>query len=193
MVQVRYSLDEFVQDMQRLVAENPPQGSLFDRGSVYLEQLIQNPDTIPEQYRRPAVNGRRKGGGSYALHRSPGLLVTSVIWGPGSHIDPHDHHTWGMIGVLGNGIQETRFRRVDDHTSDEVATLVKDRAYLMKNGEISLLVPETDEIHQLDNFSDRPTIEIHVYGAELGELDRCQFNPETGAIKHYKRGKFDNC
>jgi predicted metal-dependent enzyme (double-stranded beta helix superfamily) len=193
MVRVAYSLDEFVHDIQQVVAEQPDQAPLLDKGSVFLEQLLQNPEAIPEQFRRPATNGRRKGGGSYALHRSPGLLVTSVIWGPGSHIGPHDHHTWGMIGVLDNGIQETRFQRVDDHAFAERAKLVKDRTYAMRRGEISLLVPEADEIHQLDNFSDRPTVEIHVYGAELGDLERCQYNLETGEIKRYRSGKFDNC
>lgn len=193
MVTVRYSLDDFVHDMQGLVATQPDQSVIFDRGSSYLEQLLHNPDTVPEEYKRAAINGRRAGGGSFVLHRSPGLLVTSVVWGPGSHIGPHDHHTWGMIGVLGNGIQETRFRRVDDRRSDRFATIIKDRAALMKGGEISLLVPETDEIHQLDNFSDRPTVEIHVYGADLVGLERCQYDLETGEIKRYCSGKFDNC
>jgi 3-mercaptopropionate dioxygenase len=193
MVSVRYGFDEFVHDMQYLVSEQPDQSTLFDRGSIFLETLLHNPEAVPEQYQRPAEHGRRKGGGSFVLHRSPGLLVTSVIWGPGNHIGPHDHHTWGMIGVLGNGIQETRFERVDDRRSDQFAELVKGRSYFMRRGEISLLVPETDEIHALDNFSDRPTVEIHVYGDELGELERCQFNPETGEIKRYKSGKFDNC
>lgn len=193
MVRVRYSLDEFVHDMQTLVAGRPEQQALFDRGTSHLERLLHNPDAIPEALKRPAVNGRRAGGGSYVLHRSPGLLVTSVIWGPGSHIGPHDHHTWGMIGVLGNGIQETRFRRMDDRRSETQATLVKDRSGLMKGGEISLLVPDIDEIHQLDNFSDRPTVEIHVYGTDLVGLERCQYNEETGEIKRYASGKFDNC
>jgi predicted metal-dependent enzyme (double-stranded beta helix superfamily) len=82
---------------------------------------------------------------------------------------------------------------VDDRRSNERAQLLKQRTNLMRTGEVSLLVPDTDEIHQLDNFSDRPTIEIHVYGDELGELERCQYNAETGEIKMYKSGKFDNC
>ena len=193
MVTARYTLDDFVHDMQGLIAGGPEQSTLFDRGTVFLERLIQNQESIPEQFRTPPAAGRRKGGGSFALHRSPGLLVTSVIWGPGNHIGPHDHHTWGMIGVLQNGIQEKRFRRVDDRRSEQFATLLEDRAAFMRRGEISLLVPETDEIHQLDNFSDRPTVEIHVYGAELGDLERCMYNENTGEIKRYRSGKFDNC
>ena len=193
MVRTRYTLEEFVHDMTELIAVTPDQARLFDRGSTYIERLVRDPEAIPEQYRRPAVGGRRANGGSYVLHRGPGLLVTSVVWGPGSHIGPHDHHTWGMIGVMGNGIQEMRYRRVDDRDREGYATLVRDRTTLVKPGEVSLLIPEVDEIHQLDNFSDRPTVEIHVYGADLVGLERCQYNVETGAIKRFASGKFDNC
>ena len=46
----------------------------------------------------------------------------------------------------------------------------------MKPGDVSLLVPDVDEIHAMDNFSDRATFEIHVYGQDLVGLERCQFN-----------------
>jgi predicted metal-dependent enzyme (double-stranded beta helix superfamily) len=148
---------------------------------------------VPEVYRQPAPRGRRPGGGSYVLHRGPGLSVVSVVWEPGSHIGPHDHHTWGMIGVMGNAIQETRFRRVDDRRREGYATLEKDRTVLVKPGAVSLLVPEVDEIHQLDNFSDRPTVEIHVYGTDLVGLQRCRYDLESGMVSSFVMGKYDNC
>lgn len=189
----KYPLDEFIHDMTDLVAAQPDQASLFDRGSRLIERLVRDPEAVPEQYRRPSAGGRRPGGGSYLLHRGPGLSVTSVVWGPGSHAGPHDHHTWGMIGVMGNAIQETRFRRVDDRTRDGHATLEKDRAVLVKPGAVSLLIPDEDEIHQLDNFSDRPTVEIHVYGRDLVGLERCRYDLGTGKIATYVLGKYDNC
>jgi predicted metal-dependent enzyme (double-stranded beta helix superfamily) len=188
-----YALEDFIHDMSELVAAQPDQATLFDRGSRLIARLVSRPESVPEQYRRPSQGGRRPGGGSYILHRGPGLSVTSVVWGPGSHIGPHDHHTWGMIGVMGNGIQETRFRRVDEGQRAGHATLEKDRTVLVKPGEVSLLVPETDEIHALDNFSDRPTVEIHVYGADLVDLQRCRYDLETGAVSSYVLGKYDNC
>lgn len=193
MVRIRYTLDEFIHDMTALVQSAPDQAMLFDRGSVCIERLVRDPEAIPEEFRRPAAGGRRANGGSYCLHRGPGLLVTSVVWGPGSHVGPHDHHTWGMIGVLGNGIQETRFRRVDDRTRERLARLEKERSMLVKPGEVSLLIPEVDEIHQLDNLSDRPTVEIHVYGTDLVGLERCQYDVETGTITRFSSTKFDNC
>ena len=189
----RYSLDAFIHDMTGLVAGRPDQRVLFERGSVYLERLVREPEVVPEHYRLPSAKGRRANHGSYLLHRGPGLLVTSVVWGPGDHVDPHDHHTWGMIGVCDNGIQETRFRRVEGHSREGFATLQREREAFVKQGEVTLLIPEVDEIHQMDNFGDRPTVEIHVYGGDLDTIERCQYDPLTGQIKRLVSGKFDNC
>jgi predicted metal-dependent enzyme (double-stranded beta helix superfamily) len=188
-----YDLDQFVADMNELIEAKPDQGKLFDRGSAYLERLVRNPNCIPEEYQRPAGLGARANHGSYALYRGPGLFVSAVVWGPGDHIGPHDHQTWGMIGVIGNAIQETRFRRVDDRDRAGYAKLEKDRAVLVKPGDVSLLIPEVDEIHQMDNFSDRSTVEVHVYGQDLVGLPRYRYNLETCEVIDFASGKFNNC
>ena len=187
----KYALDEFIYDMSRLVDEKPDQDKLFDIGSSYLERLINNPDAVPDDCAVPMPGSNH---GTYLLHHGGnGLLVTSVVWGPGDHIGPHDHCTWGMIGVIGNGITETRFRRVDDRESDEYAVLERDRVNDVKPGDVSLLIPEVDEIHQMDNHTDRPTVEIHVYGNDLRGLQRSSYDLETGRIKHFATTRFSNC
>ncbi|MCS5654824.1 MAG: cysteine dioxygenase family protein, partial [Dehalococcoidia bacterium] len=119
--------------------------------------------------------------------------VTAVVWGAGDHLGPHDHRTWGMIGILETGITETRYRRVDDYDVDGYAKLEKDRVATCKPGEITLLVPIEDEIHQMDNHSDRAAVEIHVYGTDLRGLERSSFNLETGKITNFRTTKWDNC
>lgn len=193
MVLTRYSLDQFVHDMQDLVASQPDQARLFDRGSTYLERLVSDPEALPEQFRRPTGTGRRPNHGSYALHRSDGLFVSAVVWGPGDYIGPHDHRTWGMIGVMGNAIEETRFRRVDDGERDDAVVLEKDRTTMVKPGDVSLLIPDVDEIHQMNNPSDQTTFEVHVYGKDLVGLERYAYNLETGLAKRFRSDKFDNC
>ena len=193
MVLVRYSLEQFVADMQGLVDSQPDQQTIFDRGSSYLQRLVADPEAIPEQFRVPTGTGKRPNHGSYAIHRGPGLFVSSVVWGPGDRIGPHEHRPWGMIGVAGNAIEETRFRRVNDRDQENVAKLELDRVTVVKPGDVSLLVPEVDEIHAMNNNTDRVTFEIHVYGQDLVGLPRCTYNLETGEIKHFKSTKFDNC
>ena len=37
-------------------------------------------------------------------------------------------------------------------------------------------------MNQMDNFTGRPTVEIHVYGDDLRGLNRSRYNLETGEI-----------
>ena len=194
MTTVKYSLDEFVSDMEGLLVSQPSSQKIFDTGSAWLEKLTRNPEVIPSQFRIPATNGRRPNHGTYLLYQGDsGLSVTAVVWGPGEHLGPHDHLTWGMIGVLSNTLTETRYRRVDDRTRDGYAQLERDRANNFKPGEITLLVPEVDEIHQMDNHTDRPTVEIHVYGDDLRGIDRHRYDLETGKIIGFRSGGYDDC
>ena len=191
---LKYSLDEFVQDMEDLLKSQPDQQKIFDTGSDWLERLVLNPDSIPANYRVPVGIGNRANHGTYVLYQGEsGLSITAVVWGPGDHIGPHDHRTWGMIGVMDNTLTETRFKRVDDRQIEGYAKLEKDRTNNFKPGEITLLVPETDEIHQMDNFTDRPTVEVHVYGTDLRGLDRARYDLETGKVSHFMTQKYDNC
>jgi 3-mercaptopropionate dioxygenase len=188
-----YNLDQFIADMTELVGAHPEQADLFDRAAGYLERLIANPRAIAEEFRRPIGSGKRANHGSYALYRGDGLFVSSVVWGPGDRVGPHDHQTWGLIGVMDNAIQETRYRRVDDRARSDYAVLEVDRTMLVKPGDVSLLVPGVDEIHRMDNDSDRATVEIHVYGLDLVALPRHRYDLATNRVVPFASEKFDNC
>ena len=191
---MKYSLDEFTHDMESLLKSKLDQGKIFDAGSSLLERLISNENVIPTEYRATATNGRRPNHGTYLLYQGEsGLSVTAVVWGPGEHLGPHDHLTWGMIGILNNTLTETRYQRVDDRSREGYAQLELDRTAKFKPGEITLLVPDTDEIHQMDNHTDRPTVEIHVYGDDLRGIDRHRYDLETGKVIGFRTGGYDNC
>ena len=191
---MKYSLDEFTHDMESLLKSKPDQRTIFDAGSSLLERLISNENVIPTEYRSTAANGRRPNHGTYLLYQGEsGLSVTAVVWGAGEHLGPHDHLTWGMIGILNNTLTETRYQRVDDRSREGYAQLELDRTNNFKPGEITLLVPDTDEIHQMDNHTDRPTVEIHVYGDDLRGIDRHRYDLETGQMIGFRSGGYDNC
>ena len=195
MAATRYTVEEFVNDFKPILESEADVARLLDRGSSLLERLIRNPDCIPEEYRVPAGEKAktRANHGTYLLYKDPdGLSVSAVVWGPDDHLGPHDHHTWGMIGVLTNALQETRYRRLDDGSRPDYAHLEKGRMSFFKSGEVTLLVPGEDEIHQIDNFTDRPTAEIHVYGQDLIGLQRCRFDVENRKATSFISRHYDN-
>ncbi len=187
-----YSLENFVADMTRLVQAQPDEAALLDAGRGYLERLVANPDCVPEQYCVPVGRGDKPNHGTYLLHRGPGLYVTAVVWGPGDSIGPHNHDTWGMIGIARNAIQESRYDRLDGGTGPGPAKLQKRSTALLRQGEVCLLRTGSDEIHSLDNFSDRPTVEVHVYGKELVGLPRVYFDQAKESAIAFKSTHYDN-
>ena len=195
MVAKGYTLEEFIHDMTAKMEQEPDEMKVLDYGSTLLERLVRNPECIPPQYRVPSGKGRTPGHGSYLLYRSPeGLFIQSAVYGPGDYVAPHDHHTWGMIGVLENVLYETRYRRLDDGARPDYAQLEKDRDALTKAGEVSLLIPGGDNIHDIYHHDDRPSVELHVYGKNMEKLPRCLFNVETGKTiqRMAASGRYDN-
>ena len=186
-----YGLEEFIADMTALTQKQIGQQHLFEEGAVHLHRLLENPECLPDAFKRPSGRGNNPNHGSYALHRGPGLFISAVVWGPGDGIGPHDHRTWGMIGVLDNHIQESRYRIAAGNGSDSQA-LVKGSSTLLEPGDISFLTPEVDEIHSLSNSSDRPTVEIHVYGKDLVGLSRSRYD-KSGVAHSFASTKYDNC
>ena len=98
-----------------------------------------------------------------------------------------------MIGILNNSLTETYHQRVDGRSKDGFATSELDREANFKPGEITLLMSDTDEIHQMDNRTDRPTVEIHVYGDDLRGIDRHSYDLESGGVIGFLPGRYDNC
>jgi predicted metal-dependent enzyme (double-stranded beta helix superfamily) len=154
-----------------------------------LAKLIQQPDCIPAQYQKRGATAY----GRYMLHRAPLFNISSVVWGPGDNAKAHNHDTWGMVGVIANEIQETRFRRKDDRSESDYADLEVSAVMHNKAGMVSCLVPPDDDIHEMNNVTRRDTVEIHLYGKDLTDMPRLRFDVATKAVKTFASPKYDNC
>ena len=160
-----YTLERFIADLDRITREATSAEVVTERAAPLLARLVRQPGSIPAEYLR-APAGRR---GRFMLHRAPRFNVTSVVWRPGDRAPAHNHETWGVIGVIDNEIEETRYRVTPG--AGGRARLEMSRTMRHKPGDVSRLVPG-DEIHAMHNPTDRDTVEIHVYGRDLAGLRR---------------------
>lgn len=188
----RYTLADLIDELTEVVTDAPDESALIARGAAAVERFVRDPDALPAPYRLPAPQSGGHGSRSYLVHRAPGLLITSVVWAAGAHVSAHDHRTWGLIGVIGNGIEETRYRRLDDGQQEGIAHLERERTVMVRAGEVSLLVPDSDEIHSLVNDTHRPTVELHVYGRDLVGLERNRYDVENGRVQRFASGPYVN-
>ncbi len=184
-----YSLQGFIQDLDRITCAEISQEDIVAKAKPLLAKLIAQPNCIDEKYTRRGSTAY----GRYMLHRARLFNVSSVVWGPGDNAKAHNHDTWGLVGVIENEIQETRFRRNDDgrkadHADLEVIGVVNNKA-----GMVSCLVAPADDIHEMNNVTDRETVEIHVYGKDLTDMPRLRFDVVSKAVKTFASPKYDNC
>ena len=186
---INYSLQDFIDDLDRITRAENSQENIVVKAKPLLAKLIQQRDCINEKYTRRGAAAY----GRYMLHRAPLFNVSSVVWGPGDNAKAHNHDTWGLVGVIENEIQETRFRRSDDGAKVGYADLEIIGVVNNKAGMVSCLVAPGDDIHEMNNVTDRNTVEIHVYGKDLTDMPRLRFDVAAKAVKTFASPRYDNC
>jgi predicted metal-dependent enzyme (double-stranded beta helix superfamily) len=183
-----YSLGTFIEDLTRITDTESSAATIVAQAKPLLAKLIQQPDCIEAKFkeRGPTAYGR------YMLHRAPRFNVNVVVWGPGDNAKAHNHDTWGLVGVIENEMQETRFRRKDDAAKPDYAEVEVTAVLNNKAGMVSTLVPP-DDIHEMNNVTRRNTVEIHVYGKDLTDMPRLRFDLANKSAKIFASPKYDNC
>jgi len=184
-----YSLDNFVADLDRITGVESSPAKIVAAAKPLLARLVREPNCLQAQYTKRGASAY----GRYMLHRAPRFNITAIVWGPGDNAKAHNHDTWGLVGVVENEIQETRFRRRDDgskavYADIEVTAVLKNTA-----GMVSCLTPPDDDIHEMNNVTTQNTVEIHVYGKDLADMPRLRFDVAAKTTKVFASPKYDNC
>jgi predicted metal-dependent enzyme (double-stranded beta helix superfamily) len=175
-------LREFVIEMTRLVDCTDDEAALVAQGRQLLAQLVARDDWLPEAFAQPDPQFYRQ----YLLHADPleRFSVVSFVWGPGQRTPVHDHTVWGLIGMLRGAERCQRWKREAD------GRLAPDGGEeVLQPGQVDAVSPTIGDIHVVANaLADRPSISIHVYGANIGAVRRHVFDPATGAPKDFVSG-----
>ncbi|MES3000851.1 MAG: cysteine dioxygenase [Pseudomonadota bacterium] len=110
--------------------------------------------------------------------------VVSFVWGPGQATPIHNHTVWGVIGVLRGSEYSQRYEVGRAGRPAPVGT-----AELLTRGEVDIVSPMHGDIHRVRNaYADRVSISIHVYGANIGKVERKVFDPHTGVSSPFVSG-----
>jgi predicted metal-dependent enzyme (double-stranded beta helix superfamily) len=176
-------LRQFVQDFTRLIDQaGADEQRIFVDGKALLSGLIAHDDWLPAQFSQPHPDRYQQ----YLLHCDPleRFSVMSFAWGPGQATPVHDHTVWGMVGVLRGA-----------ETCEEFAPggpgqpLWAGGSHHLGCGAIDLVSPRIGDIHRVSNaFADQVSVSIHVYGANIGRLERHVFDPANGKASLFVSG-----
>ncbi len=175
-------LRNFVIAMTELVSQSKDEVTLVNASSKLLSKLITTDTWLPEFCTIPHPDFYQQ----YLLHADPleRFSVVSFVWGPGQKTPIHDHCTWGLIGMLKGAEIGQRFKY------DFMGKLVSDGPETMLHpGGIEVVSPSIGDIHIVSNaFSDKTSISIHVYGANIGAVKRHIYKPDSGEMKNFVSG-----
>lgn len=110
--------------------------------------------------------------------------LVSFVWGPGQKTPIHDHTVWGVIGMLRGAECDQRYEHTESGGWGKLGVEEK-----LEPGDVKLVSPFIGDIHQVRNaFDDKVSISIHLYGGNIGRVQRHVFTPESGAIKDFVSG-----
>ena len=176
-------LRDFVRSFTLLVDKaGEDEASIFSDGKALLSELISHDDWLPDEFAQPNPERYQQ----YLLHCDPleRFSVVSFVWGPGQTTPVHDHTVWGMVGVM-RGAETCEEFEMDSASGQ----LRPSGSHQLPAGAIDLISPRIGDIHKVSNaLSDRVSISIHVYGANIGTVKRHIYDPVTGDKKDFVSG-----
>jgi predicted metal-dependent enzyme (double-stranded beta helix superfamily) len=178
---VTTSLREFIVNLSALLDQRPDEPSILKEGSVLLANLIEHDNWLPDVYARPHPQHYQQ----VLLHcdSAERFSVVPFIWGPGQRTPIHDHTVWGLIGML-RGAEYSQSFVLDGQGKPKPTG----EAVRINPGEVEAVSPAVGDIHRVHNaYDDRVSISIHVYGANIGAVQRSVY-AEDGARKPFISG-----
>ncbi|CAN7746086.1 MULTISPECIES: cysteine dioxygenase [unclassified Caballeronia] len=110
------------------------------------------------------------------------LYLNSLL--PGKTTIPHNHDTWAVIAALDGEELNRVYKRTDDGTDPERATLDLEREVVVRPGTSIAFLPE--DIHSIHVTGATPTLHFHLYGRPLETLSgRLGYELDTGRVVRY--------
>lgn len=175
------SLAQFVQHVEQALTLGGDEAQVLARVTPALQTLIARDDWLPEACAQPHPERYQQ----YLLHADAQerFSVVSFVWGPGQGTPIHDHTVWGLIGML-RGAEEGQ-RYVQDAQGRWQPDGAPQR---LLPGQIEVVSPTVGDVHRVRNaLDDAVSISIHVYGADIGKVQRHVFT-EAGETKNFVSG-----
>jgi 3-mercaptopropionate dioxygenase len=169
---------DFVQDLTQLANQNLDEAAMLKLARPLMRDLLAKDCWLPDAFAAP--NEQRYS--QYLLHcdSMQRFSIVSFVWGPGQFTPIHDHTVWGLLGVLRGSEVSQRFIQGGGEMN---ATGAPD---VLEAGAIDMVSPTIGDIHQVRNGSaSRTSVSIHVYGGNIGGIDRHVFSP-AGDVKSFR-------
>jgi predicted metal-dependent enzyme (double-stranded beta helix superfamily) len=174
------AFQEFIGAMDGLMSSSNDEREILSKGRAYLTKLISDESWLPEDCAKSYTDKYAQ----HLLYIDPldKFSVVSFVWGPGQRTPIHDHTVWGLVGVLRGA------ELCNEYVLNGGAISTQDKSHVLNKGQVEAVSPTIGDWHQVENYlQDKPSISIHVYGGDIGNIKRHMLN-ESGKVVDFVSG-----
>ncbi len=178
------ALQTFIDDVARVVATTDDQYEITERVAKRLSALLDSDYRLPPEVTRPSDERHV----NYPLYIAPGngWCLACVVWNIGQRTPVHGHETWGVVGIYSGA--EREFRYAKPTAAESGRPLTPAGEHVWERGQVTVCCTTDDDVHAVAAVGDVPTVGIHVYGADIGTIERRSYDPATGAVRTFVSG-----
>jgi len=171
----------FASSLTSLINRKPDEATILQEGRALLQSLVAQDDWLAPEHAVPHPERYQQ----FLLYVDPQdrFSVVSFVWGPGQATPIHDHTVWGLIGMLRGAEQCQSYGRTAQGTWASTSAPMT-----LEPGHVEAVSPTIGDVHKVWNaHQDRASISIHVYGANIGKVNRWVYH-EDGTQKAFVSG-----
>jgi predicted metal-dependent enzyme (double-stranded beta helix superfamily) len=178
------ALRTFIDDVEHVVGSTDDEHEITERLAERLSALLASDYRLPPEVTRPSSEHHV----NYPLHIAPdnSWSLASVVWNPGQRTPVHGHETWGVVGIYAGAERELRYAKPT--AAEAGRPLIPAGEHVWERGQVTVCCTTDDDVHAVAAVGNVPTVGIHVYGANIGALERRLYDPVTGAVRWFVSG-----
>jgi predicted metal-dependent enzyme (double-stranded beta helix superfamily) len=177
-------LQTFIDDVELVLGDTDDQFEITKLVAERLSALLAGDYRLPPEFTRPSNDHHV----NYPLYIAPDdrWSLAAVVWNVGQRTPVHGHETWGVVGIYDGAEREVRY--VKPTEAEEGQALTPAGEHVWERGQVTVCCTTDDDVHAVAAVGDVPTIGIHVYGCNIGTINRRSYDPATGAVEWFVSG-----
>jgi predicted metal-dependent enzyme (double-stranded beta helix superfamily) len=178
------ALHTFIDDVELVVGTTDDEYEITKRVAERLSALLASDYRLPPEVTQPSNEHHV----NYPLYIAPdnSWSLASVVWNVGQRTPVHGHETWGVVGIYSGAERELRYAKPTAGESGRPLTPAGEHVW--KRGQVTVCCTTDDDVHAVAAVGNVPSIGIHVYGANIGTIERRLYDPATGAVRRFVSG-----
>jgi predicted metal-dependent enzyme (double-stranded beta helix superfamily) len=174
----------FIDSVRAAIERSEGPADAIERIRPRFDDLLADPDWLPDRYREPAPESGMGGGiGQWLLYRAGdgSMSLFSLVVPPDSQTPVHDHLAWGLVGLYRGTQDEEIYAR-------EAGELRLSERRSLRPGEFYALLPPRDDIHRVRTTSPETSVSIHLLANDTGCVWRHAYDPKSGEQRPFRSG-----